>query len=73
MGGTRSGGITTRDKLLAENPNYYEELGKLGAASYNAQDPQIRKPRGFAVNKVLARKAGAAGGAKSKRKPKESK
>lgn len=63
MGATQDGGKKFRDKVLAQNPNYYSEISK-----------RARKPRGghnsvgdFAKNRELAQKAGSVGGKKSKR------
>lgn len=46
MPGTKSGAIKARDKNLAKNPNFYQELGKL---SQIAWEKNGRKPRGFAT------------------------
>lgn len=32
MAGTRTGGMTARDKMLARDPDYYKKLGKRGGS-----------------------------------------
>lgn len=54
MAGNREGGIKTRDKHLAINPNFYQEIGSIGG--------KAKVPKGFAVNRELARTAGMLGG-----------
>lgn len=68
MAGTITGGKKAAAKNIANNPNFYSDIGKKGVAAYNAKAPHERKPRGFAYNPELARKVGAIGGAKSRRK-----
>lgn len=46
---TKSGGQLAKEKMLAKNPDYYRELGRKGAAAYNAKPKEERKPRGFAT------------------------
>lgn len=66
MSGTREGG-----KLAAETnrerygANYYAELGRVGGRAC--------VPKGFAANPELARRAGAKGGAISRRSKNEAK
>lgn len=63
MAGTKAGGIQARDKNLANDPDYYRNIGRVGG-SKGAKDGAVK---GFAANKELARRAGSLGGAKSKR------
>ncbi len=65
MGGTTDGGKKTRDKLLAQDPDFYKKIrakvknpvaGKAATGSFD-KDPE------------RARLAGAKGGRKSKRRP----
>lgn len=60
MPGNRIGGIKTRDKNLAKNPNFYKDIVRKGG--------KARVPKGFAANPELARIAGAKGGKISRRK-----
>jgi general stress protein YciG len=66
MAGTKTGGIKARDKNLKKNPNFYREIGRLGGLKSD-------KPKGFALNRELARKAGAKGGSVSRRTSKKGK
>ena len=63
MAGTREGGLKTRERNLAKNPNYYRDLGRAGGCK--------SRGGGFTFNPELARRAGAIGGAKSRRRPKK--
>ena len=54
------GGLKTRDANLANDPNFYANIGRKGGKAHN---------RGGFNDKELARRAGAIGGAISKRKP----
>lgn len=68
MAGTKEGAKKAREKNLARNPNFYSDIGKIGAEKYQLRkDAGIAKPRGFAANPELAREAGKKGGAKSRR------
>ena len=59
MSQTKIGAIKARDKNLAKNPRYYVEMGRTGGLK--------KVPKGFAVNRELAKTAGALGGRTSKR------
>lgn len=59
MVATRVGGLKTRDKNLARNPNFYREIGRKGGS--------VLGKKGFALDPELARRAGAKGGSISKR------
>ena len=61
MSGTRAGGLKAATKNLANNPNFYAEIGAKGGRNGHTG--------GFAANRALARLAGAAGGRKSRRGP----
>lgn len=61
MAGTRAGGLKTKAKNLANNPNFYKEIGRKGGKAHSD------KPKGFAANPQLARIAGAKGGKISRR------
>lgn len=61
MAGNPAGGRKTRDINLAKDPDYYVKLGRLGGKT-----PKT-KPHGFMVNRELASRVGAIGGAKSRR------
>lgn len=68
MANNHEGGIKSRDKMLAQDPDFYKRIGALGGSK-----PTV-KPKGFAANPELARKAGAIGGRISRRgKAKEAK
>lgn len=60
MSGTLTGGKKAALKNLANNPNFYKDIGKKGGQNGNTG--------GFAANPELARIAGAKGGRKSRRK-----
>jgi general stress protein YciG len=58
MSGTTAGGIKTRNKNLAKDPDFYIKMGRTGG---------LRKvPKGFAKNHDLAVKAGKKGGSSKK-------
>ena len=59
MANTKEGGIKTRDKILARDPDHYKKIGAIGGKKGHTG--------GFAANPELARIAGAKGGKKSKR------
>lgn len=66
MSGTKEGGRKAAAKNLANDPDFYRKIGKLGG--------QNGHTGGFAANPELARIAGRKGGQISKRgpaKPKE--
>lgn len=55
MAGNYEGGIKTRDKLLSEDPDFYNKLAPRGG--------KVKNPKkGFGSNKELAREAGRKGG-----------
>lgn len=55
MAGNKEGGIKTRDKLLSEDPDFYNKLAPRGG--------KVKNPKkGFGSNKELAREAGRKGG-----------
>lgn len=56
MPGNAVGGKKAAAKNLANDPDFYKRIGKLGGSV------RSDKPRGFAVNRDLARTAGAKGG-----------
>lgn len=59
MAGTREGGLKTKAKNLARNPDFYKDIGRLGGMTSNTG--------GFAANRELASIAGAKGGRISRR------
>jgi general stress protein YciG len=59
MAGTKAGGLKVKQKMLAENPNYYKSIGKIGG--------QNGHTGGFYGNSERARIAGAKGGRISRR------
>jgi general stress protein YciG len=59
MAGNREGGLKAAQKNKASNPNFYRELGRIGGSA--------RVPKGFALNRELARRAGSKGGSISRR------
>lgn len=61
MAGTRIGGIKSRDKNLASDPDYYKRIGQIGGKWNNPAK------RYFAVNRDAARIAGTRGGEISRR------
>jgi hypothetical protein len=62
MAGTREGGVKTRETIKVKyGGDYYARLGNKGGSAPHS------KPRGFAANKDLARRAGAVGGRISRR------
>lgn len=65
MGGNKAGGkkaaATNRAKY---GEDFYSRIGGMNVKSWIANG---RKPRGFSVNRELARQVGAWGGKKSKR------
>lgn len=62
MAGTISGGKKAAAKNLAKDPDFYKNIGRIGGS--------VKAPKGFALNRELARIAGAIGGRKSRRRPK---
>lgn len=62
MSGTLAGGRkAAKANIERHGQNYYSELGKLGGKAKHS------KPRGFAANPELAKRAGKLGGQISKR------
>ena len=61
MSGTKAGGLKAAAKNLANNPNFYREIGKIGGSRGHTG--------GFFANPELAKVAGAKGGRISKRGP----
>lgn len=59
MAGTKEGGRKARDSNLANDPNFYSNIGRMGGKNGHTG--------GFAANPELARIAGAKGGRKSRR------
>ena len=60
MAGTREGGKKAAAKNLANDPNFYARIGRIGGSN--------GRSGGFASNPELAKIAGAKGGRKSRRK-----
>lgn len=61
MAGNRTGGLKAKAKVLANDPDFYAKIGRIGG--------QNGTTGGFAGNPELARRAGAIGGRKSRRGP----
>lgn len=61
MVGTKAGGKKAAATNIANNPNFYREIGRKGGRNGHTG--------GFAANPELARKAGAKGGRISRRGP----
>lgn len=61
MAGNREGGLKAKQKLLANDKDFYKRIGRLGGMT------ETSEPKGFACNPELARIAGAKGGHISKR------
>ena len=59
MAGTKAGGIKAAQKNLANDPNFYRRIGRIGGRNGHTG--------GFAANPELARIAGAKGGKISRR------
>lgn len=59
MPGNRIGGLKAAAKNLANNPNFYREIGRIGGRN--------GRTGGFAANPELAKIAGRKGGLKSRR------
>lgn len=59
MARTREGGLKTKAKNLARNPDFYKDIGRIGGMASNTG--------GFAASRELARIAGAKGGRISRR------
>ena len=68
MSGSKAGGLKAKEKNLARDPDFYKKIGGMNVASWIANG---RKPRGFSVNKELARTAGKIGGTISRRTSKK--
>lgn len=66
MAGTKLGGQRAAETIKKKyGKGFYREIGKKSLASWERNG---RKPKGFAANKELARRAGAIGGKVSRRK-----
>ena len=64
MSGTLDGGRkAAKSNIERHGKDYYSKLGRMGGSAPHS------KPRGFAANPALARKAGQIGGQISKRGP----
>ena len=63
MAGTKIGGLKSRDKNLAKDPDFYRNIGRRGGLA--------KVPKGFALNPEFAKTCGAKGGRISKRRSKE--
>jgi hypothetical protein len=64
MSGTREGAIKARDTNIQKyGAGFFKNIGAIGGAA--------KVPKGFAVNRELARTAGAIGGKTSRRKSAE--
>ncbi len=59
MAGTKTGAMKTKEKLLANDPDYFVKLGVIGG--------KVSKTGGFYANRQLASEAGRKGGRKSRR------
>lgn len=59
MAGTKEGGIKTREKNLARDPDFYKKIGSKGGKKTGL--------KGFALNPALAKIAGKKGGKISRR------
>ena len=59
MAGTKAGGLKAAQKNLAKDPNFYAKIGAKGGKKTG--------PKGFALNRELARTAGKKGGSISRR------
>lgn len=59
MAGTKAGGLKAAAKNLANDPDFYRRIGRIGGKNGTTG--------GFAANPELARIAGAKGGRKSRR------
>ena len=57
MAGTRIGGLKAREKNLAKDPDFYKKIGQRGG--------QAKVPKGFALDRQLAQRAGRIAGIKS--------
>ena len=72
MPGTKAGAAKAAATIKEKyGKDHYKTIGKLGQASYNSIPKDKRKPRGFAANLDLARRAGKKGGTISRRNRKE--
>ena len=59
MSGNITGGRKARDTILKTRPDHYREVGKIGGSR--------KVPKGFAINRELASRAGKKGGSNSRR------
>jgi hypothetical protein len=68
MAGTKAGGIKSRDKNLAKDPDFYKKNGALGGKIGTTGGFASKKPdKNGLTGKERARKYGAIGGKKSRR------
>lgn len=56
MAGTKFGGVKARDKMLANDPDFYRKIGAIGGRAL--------VPKGFASDRGRAMEAGRKGGLK---------
>lgn len=74
MPGNKEGGLKTRDKNLANDPDYYKKLGKLGGAiSHNGGFGSQKIGEDGLTGRERALIAGAKGGRISRRRKDEQK
>lgn len=58
----RNAGLKARNTIIAKHgDNYYARIGKIGGSQTDT------RPKGFEADRALARRAGAKGGASSRR------
>lgn len=63
MSGTKAGSIKARETILKRHgADFFKRIGSIGGSRVDT------KPKGFAANPELARKAGSKGGKRSTRK-----
>ncbi len=68
MAGNKEGGIKARAKILANNPDFYKEIGAIGGKK--TADSGKLYLVGFASDPERARTAGKLGGQRSRRRGK---
>lgn len=73
MAGTRAGGLKSAKKIKElYGDDFYKKSGGKWVKQYlEDKENGKAKPRGFAINRDIARKAGAKGGSKSRRSKNE--
>ena len=64
MSGNREGGLKTKERHLARDPDWYKKIGSLGGQK---KGDELARPKGFAANRELASRVGAIGGRISRR------